>query len=322
MYKFIFLLCLVLFISGCSREVNEIIGPDTNPPSPPQGLYVYFAGDGMVILVWQSNRELDLSFYKVYRGVDTLNFSYVGSASENVFADKGLDYDTTYYYYITAVDNSGNESEPSLIVSAKPVNLAPPTQPYGLVVDAHNDPDGVYFNLRWRENPDGDLKLYKIFRSTTQNFQISDSNLVGISAVNFYRDTLNLTSGHRYYYKVVAVDKGGLESKPSYEDDDVILLTPELIHPLDRAFVGYSFTFKWKKVEDATGYVVFVSTSRFGNEIWKKVVYSESDTISISYTGPALYNGRTYFWKVATFTKDEDIINSISETRSFTINAR
>lgn len=67
----------------------------------------------MVILIWQNNRESDLAFYKIYRSTDSVNFSFIAQTYENIFADKELDYDTTYYYYITAVDNSGNESEPS-----------------------------------------------------------------------------------------------------------------------------------------------------------------------------------------------------------------
>ncbi len=324
MRKIVFLFVVIIFIFGCSREMDEVIGPDTNPPSPPQGLYIYFAGDGMVILIWQSNREPDLAFYKIYRGVDSLNFSYIGKANENMFTDKGLDYDTTYYYYVTAVDNSGNESEPSSIVSAKPVNIYPPERPYGLTVNAHNDPDGIYFDLSWYKNPDGDIKFYKIFRSQTPNFSVADSNFVGISPVNFYRDTFNLSINQRYYYKIVAVDKGGLESKPSYEDDDIILKSPELLFPYDNSIIEPNVIFKWKKVENATGYVVLVSTSRFGNEIWRKVIYSQgySDTISVAYSGPSLYNGKTYFWKIATFTKDDNIINSISETRSFIISVR
>ncbi len=303
--------------------MEEVTGPDTTPPSPPQGLYVYFAGDGMVILVWQNNKESDLSFYKIYRGTDSVSFSFIGQATENIFTDKGLDYDTTYYYYITAVDNSGNESKPSAIVSAKPVNLYPPDQPFGLTVDAHNDPDGIYFNLKWYKNPDGDIKLYKIFRANKSNFIPSDSNLIGTSKLNFFRDTINLLIGRRYYYKIVAVDKGNLESKPSFEDDDIALKTPQLLKPDDNSMIGYDLTFKFKKVDNASGYIIFLSTSKYGNEIWKKIIYqSPNDTISVNYTGPSLYNGGRYFWKVATFSKDENIINSISETRSFTINAR
>lgn len=326
MQKLIPLLCLCLFIllPSCGREIQQTIEPDLVPPSPPQGLYVYFAGDGMVILIWQNNKESDLAFYKVYRSTDSMNFSFIARTYENIFADKGLDYDTTYYYYITAVDNSGNESEPSIIIKAKPINLYPPTQPFGLTVEAHNDIDEIYINLNWYKNPDGDIKFYKIFRSQTRNFEIHESNLIGISTNNFFKDTLNLSMNQRYYYKIIAVDKGGLESKPSYEESDVILRSPELIKPENNAITGYDLTFKWKRVENAVGYIIFISTSKFGNEIWKKVIYQDSpnDTISVSYSGASLYNGKTYFWKVATFTKGENIINSISQTRSFTVNVR
>jgi hypothetical protein len=321
--KRLLIVLFTLLILGCSRELNEMTGPDTTPPSPPQGLSVYFAGDGMVILVWQNNTEPDVDFYRIYRSSDSINFFNIGQSYENIFSDKGLDYDSVYYYYITAVDNSGNESQPSSIVSAKPVNKYPPTQPFGLSVDAHNDPDGIYFNLKWYKNPDGDIKLYRVHRSTTQNFTPSDLNLVGWTKDNYFRDTVNLSVNQRYFYKIVAVDKGGLESKPSYEDDDIILKCPSLLNPQDNGTTDYNPVFKWKKVENASGYIIFVSTSKFGNEIWKKVITGEnSDTLSVTYLGPSLYDGRIYFWKVATFTKSENMINSISETRSFRVSIR
>lgn len=317
------LLAIFLF-SGCERESYQINEPDIIAPSPPQGLFVYFAGDGIIILIWEKNKESDFAFYKIYRSTDSIIFSPIYKTYETTFADKGLDYDTTYYYYITAVDNSGNESSPSTVVKAKPSNLFPPTQPMGLRVEAHNDPDGKYINLSWQENPDADIKLYKIFRSTTPNFATHDSILIATSTTNSYCDTLNLTPNQRYYYKIVAVDKGNLQSKPSYEENDIILMLPELIEPENNATTGYYINFKWKRVEHAVGYVIFVSTSKFGNEIWKKVVYQDAfrDTVSIYYTGPSLSNRRTYFWKVASFTKGENILNSISEIRNFTVKTR
>jgi len=79
-------LCLFIFLSGCRREVQQLIEPDLIPPSPPQGLYVYFAGDGMVILIWQNNRESDLAFYKIYRSTDSVNFSFIAQTYENIYA--------------------------------------------------------------------------------------------------------------------------------------------------------------------------------------------------------------------------------------------
>jgi hypothetical protein len=101
------------------------------------------------------------------------------------------------------------------------------------------------------------------------------------------------------------------------------LKCPSLLNPQDNGTTDYNPVFKWKKVENASGYIIFVSTSKFGNEIWKKVITGEnSDTLSVTYLGPSLYDGRIYFWKVATFTKSENMINSISETRSFRVSIR
>jgi fibronectin type 3 domain-containing protein len=317
-------LILSLIIAGCGRSPVEVKINDKTPPSPPSGLTVYFAGDGMIILIWNRNKEADIAGYKIYRTTDTtLGFMQIAKVDETSFTDKNLNYDSTYFYYVTAFDLSGNESRPSSIVSGKPVNRTPPVRPVGLYVEAHNDLDGVYIYLSWLRNPDGDIKGYKIFRDEIRNFEPTDVNLIGFTNNNFFIDTSNLKVNRRYFYRITAVDMGDFESQPSNSSGDIILEKPRMIHPEDKAIIRNSLKFKWIKVENANGYVLTVSTSKYGNEIWKKIINNGSisgDTITLNYQGPVLLDGRRYYWKVATFSIASDILNSISETREFIIN--
>ena len=86
---------------------------DVTPPERPEGLTVV-PGVGRVFLTWNENRERDLAGYYVYRSLKS------GKGYERLIMDKPLNRTTysdenvkprtTYYYIITAVDQSGNES--------------------------------------------------------------------------------------------------------------------------------------------------------------------------------------------------------------------
>jgi hypothetical protein len=101
---------------------------DTTPPAAPTGLAAT-AGDATVSLDWNDNGEGDLDGYNVYRsttsggGYSQINGSLLSSSD---YTDNSVSNGTTYYYVVTAVDTSTNESGYSGEVSATPQG-APPT---------------------------------------------------------------------------------------------------------------------------------------------------------------------------------------------------
>ncbi len=90
----------------------ESPGPDTTPPANPTGLNATGA-NGHVSLDWNDNSEIDLDGYNVYRstvsssGYAKLNGSLVDDSD---YTDNTVTNGTTYYYVVTAVDTSENES--------------------------------------------------------------------------------------------------------------------------------------------------------------------------------------------------------------------
>lgn len=85
---------------------------DSTPPSAPTGLNATAVSSSEIDLDWDNNSEPDLSHYKVYRST-TSGGSYIRIASRvrsNAYSDTGLAGGTTYYYVVTAVDTSKNES--------------------------------------------------------------------------------------------------------------------------------------------------------------------------------------------------------------------
>ena len=97
--------------------------PDTTPPAAPSNLTATAVSPSQINLNWNDNGENDLFGYNVYRSTTSGGpYESVGSGlTTSAFSDIGLDASTTYYYVVTAMDTSGNESAFS--------NQAPATTP-------------------------------------------------------------------------------------------------------------------------------------------------------------------------------------------------
>ena len=188
--------------------------PDTTPPANPTGLAAS-AGDGTVSLDWNNNGEADLAGYRVYRSTSSGGgYSDIsGLIGGSAYNDNSVSNGTTYYYVVTAEDNSGNESGNSNEDSGTPTaapDTTPPNAPTGL---SANGSDGLV-SLDWNNNGEADLAGYRVYRSTSSGGGYSDiSGLIGGSA---YNDN-SVSNGTTYYYVVTAEDNSGNESGSSSE---------------------------------------------------------------------------------------------------------
>jgi len=108
-----------------------------------------------VELAWDANSESDLIGYNVYRST-TPDGQLIGNVEENPFfldyvlcymndstcagyVDLNVPYDTTFYWIVTAIDSSGNESDKSNEVSyhtASEPDTTPPGDPTGCYIKA------------------------------------------------------------------------------------------------------------------------------------------------------------------------------------------
>jgi len=187
---------------------------DTIPPNPPQNLRT-ISGINKVTLNWSENYEKDLSYYKIYRSQlqnfvpiknDSIGINYHPSTT---FVDSNVIIGKIYYYRISAVDSSGNESDFSDEVSATPRDNIPPAKPKNLQATA-GDKKVI---LSWSPNPEPDLSCYKIYRNQSQNVIPIDFDSL---AIVFKPDSScvdhDVTNGLTYYYVISAVDASGNES--------------------------------------------------------------------------------------------------------------
>ncbi|MGE5682044.1 MAG: fibronectin type III domain-containing protein, partial [Bacillota bacterium] len=206
-------LLLALFY-GCDRSVNLNDTEDTMAPAVPQNAAVTWAYDGTVDIDWKPNPELNIKGYNIYRSInDTLHLSLRSFTSNSYFTDDSLSYDSVYYYRVSAVTIRGLESMKTPWLKAQPVNLNPPVTPKFLEINARNWNDSVSVFLKWQPNLEGDIAGYKIYKSENPDFTADTNSFAGFSSAYYFTDKKNLQLYKRYYYRIKAVDKGGLSSQ-------------------------------------------------------------------------------------------------------------
>jgi len=95
---------------------------DTFPPSAPASITVA-AAPGRLSIFFPANPEADIAGYNIYRStepdlpMDKWNKLNPALLTRTTFQDEKVESGKRYYYYLTAVDQAGNVSAPSEVVS-------------------------------------------------------------------------------------------------------------------------------------------------------------------------------------------------------------
>ena len=109
-------------VESLNSNVVAVAPRDVYPPSAPTSITVA-AAPGRLSLFFPANPERDVAGYNIYRSVDPnlpkeqwakLNDALL---TRTTFQDERVEPGKKYYYYLTAVDTSGNTSAPSDVVS-------------------------------------------------------------------------------------------------------------------------------------------------------------------------------------------------------------
>ena len=200
--------------SSDTRELKVAPLPDTTPPSVPTGL-VATAGDGFVDLDWTDVTTPDLQGYYVYSSTAAggpwtrLTAQPVTTSS---FRASGLANGTEYYFCISSVDTTGNESACGSSASATPTpppDTTAPDAPQGLTATGGN----TVVDLDWADVATADLAGYRVYVATAAGgpWTLLTADPIAPSAYQ----AQGLTNGTQYFFRVTAVDVAGNESAPS-----------------------------------------------------------------------------------------------------------
>ncbi|MGN0294937.1 MAG: leucine-rich repeat protein, partial [Lachnospiraceae bacterium] len=238
------------------------------------------AGADGYVVYRSTAKDGEYSLCKSISGNET--FEYVNSVTSGV----------TYYYKLKSyhLDESGNKvfSEFSEAVSGKALPAAPTIQ--STVMTAYNK-----ICISWTKV--NGCEGYVIYRSTSENGTYSVMKTVTQATATSY--TNMVTSSEDYYYKIrayVLVDEkkvygeysnismGNVITGPPAEFDGTVVSATKL-------------KFTWSKVEDADGYVIYMSSSEdAGYKAVKNITSKDTLTYSktLSSTAPYYYKMRAY----------------------------
>ena len=252
------------------------------------------ASSGKPMLTW--NAVSGATSYKVYRATSQNGtYSLLGTVTATSYTNTGAKDGVTYYYKVTAVNDSG-ESAYSNIVSGQ--NKAVTPKPAALVVKIGHSATSGKPMLTW--NAVSGAASYKVYRATTKNGAYSVINTTKALA---YTNT-GAALGTTYYYKVEALNAAGKSMGFSAIVEGKV--APVLA-------VGYSSVsgkpqLTWKAVPGATEYQVYRSTQQ--NSGYSKI----NTTTSTSYVNTGAKAGTTYYYKIVAVkgTAVSDFSNIVS----------
>jgi fibronectin type 3 domain-containing protein len=246
--------------------------------SPPAVLRARAVSDREIRLAWGSSGKSAVSHYRVYRGT-AADFSpalinCVGTVTDTEYTDmprlrhggwldNRLEPNTVYYYRVSAVGHSNDESRASTSVGAKTLTTSERNSVPGKVLGLAATPVSPissynYICLLFYTNCEPDVVKYRIYRSEGAGFAPDSSNrLIEIDATQKFthvtphgygsatRELRDYTMmvypdesarpNRRYYYRVTAVDEGGLEGECS-EEVSAISETKRVMFEGDRFF--------------------------------------------------------------------------------------
>jgi fibronectin type 3 domain-containing protein len=109
-------------VESLNSNSIQLAPVDTYPPAPPENVSIGPA-PGKLSVFWVANSEPDLAGYYLYRSTDPNlpkdKWTKLTPTlyTKTTFADDNVESSKTYYYYVIAVDNAGNKSEPSEVAS-------------------------------------------------------------------------------------------------------------------------------------------------------------------------------------------------------------
>ncbi len=161
-------------------------------------------------ITWNKSPKKDVVYYNVYRAITPyLFYTYLAKTADNKFVDMIGKDGVARYYKVTAVDNEGLES----LKQDNPVmgtTLDKPESPVLTNVEL----DGNFVKISWKRADNRAVK-YNVIKRYNEGFSTKKIKYTNIySTVYIDKD---IAPGKSYSYSVIAVDKYGIESKPSEE---------------------------------------------------------------------------------------------------------
>ncbi|MBX2884331.1 MAG: family 16 glycosylhydrolase [Granulosicoccus sp.] len=290
---------------------STVAADDGLPPSIPQSFEVQPTSSTTIELQWSPSSDVDgVANYKIYR-----NGQLAASTQETVFQDTGVNQNSNYYYWVTAVDASNRESSTSKWIytrtpagnneNAGNSNVLP-NVPVKVTANLQSD-GGVQLSWQPGEEPN-EISGYNIYRDgqyirtvidtvfTDYNSTLNDSTRYSV---------VNYTADKRFssHSEEAGISRGSVAPPPQ---SNALESKPGTVGGLYSSVQSEtSLTLHWNRVATAKGYNVYRDNAYIAT------VSSES------FTDEGLSPGQHYEYSVVVFTAD-NVFSTHSEVHGAT----
>lgn len=233
------------------RIIDTIIGDNlSNRNGAKNGTKLY---NSALNLVWDKLTDPDILGYKVYRSTegganwspqpihDGLIYTTPLSSKGN-YIDLDIDPNTTYSYYVTAVDRSGNESDRTARIQFLSQKLA--KRPSGMNDAPFLNPETLWIestkagSLRWFASEEWDSVGYNVYAALNGTTNFEKLNTTPLTSFN-YEDP-DPASGKKYY--ITIVDASGQENPGLNRSNVSVVVHPTIVNVGD-PYVSWATTF-------------------------------------------------------------------------------
>ena len=196
---------------GIVSTPSSIVEGSTKPlPPVVENLKATRDLPGRIVVSWDKSPSKDVVYYNVYRAVSPyLFYTYLAKTADTKFDDLIGKNGVARYYKVTAVDDQGLESlkqENPVMGTTLPIPRPPVLKDVSL--------EGRSVKILWRPGDNRAVK-YTVLKRIGGGFEQKSIKYINIRS-DSYEDS-DIIPGKEYKYSVIAVDRYGIESKPSEE---------------------------------------------------------------------------------------------------------
>ncbi|MCL2186431.1 MAG: choice-of-anchor D domain-containing protein [Treponema sp.] len=266
-----------LIMSNRSQSVSCITIPNV-----PTNLRSTATTNNSVILAW--NTVTGANNYRIYSASSpTGNKTQIGQVNTTSFTHSDLQADTMHYYFVTAVNNSG-ESDFTNVLSVKTF-LAPLSAPTGVSATAISTNS---IQVTW--NSVTGATGYRIYRATSAT---GTRTLITTVTQISHIDT-GITA-RTYWYFITSLNSDNVESTLSSSASTIPLpaIPSNVIAKEDPRNGGIDVT--WNNVSGSESYRIYFSTSSTGT----KTLLGMSSSNLTYWHNTGLNNTTYYYWVTA-----------------------
>ena len=268
---------------GASEPTTEISATPKPPPMTPQGLMAEASGAGQITLSWntESNITYDL-YHSTTQGFELANGMKISGVT-SPYPHRELTPNTTYYYRLTAVNDSG-ASAPTAEVS----KLTLPAKPQNFMATV----SGRDVRLSWEDSQIG--VTYTLFFGSAPGIDVENESQDKIEGIRrLFHSFTDLLNNTRYYYRLTAVNDSG-SSAPTAEVS--VRIPPAAPENFMAEASGGQVTLSWTKRPSLT-YDIFFATSA-GIDVADTSVMKITGIRTQPYTHTGLTNTTTYYYRL------------------------